>query len=510
MAAAVQTELDLETPAGALSVGSVDLNNDFGEARIYNLRIRGRDGAYILKAEHVHLQVELDQLSLKKPNVAVVIPMVTVDGFELTLKWDELGRLNLVDIFKSRSFSLSTQPRKKSSFKLELNNIVLKNGTLRLIWPDFGFAFEGIETAGAVFYDKDELGIEVAKLNSPVGLAWIRAGNSKMHKRLDLVMPRNVFSKPASGRIEIPFTKTLIESFTWKAEGFSAAVSLSPTSGGIISAEGDLAFPKEGIEHNLKLTIEQPSPIVDRLTNNQIKGLGPLTLQSNGLDLAANFSLERLKLESLDLGAFGIKSLALNEFKYRGLNQSLQINVSLEMSEFRWRDLHAQKVGLQSKASLNWPAFNANRFWQQTLTSPISTLVQAVTGQSTVELANVSAANLKSPWGKIPTIGIKKLVVGTKHTQITGRLEGAHLGKSGRAKASLSSKSSLSLSGISGHLALNAVVTGRIQELLGQGFKHDQLQNTAAPNKETIIFLRAPITAPHKWRIERISQGGSQ
>jgi hypothetical protein len=271
-----------------------------------------------------------------------------------------------------------------------------------------------------------------------------------------------------------------------------------------------MAFKKDGIHHRINANIGSLSPIIERLSNGRISGLSAGQFQVKGVNLAASATMSKLTIKSLKLGKWVFQDFALDDFSYDGLNQRIRSAVSLEMAELRFKSYEAEQIRLKARAQVGWAGFDANQFWEQVFASPMATALQALTGDSGIELERLKIGRFKSPWFEVPTLQVESLAVSAKSLDLSGRLEALALGGDGAAKATLSSSVTLSLSGVSGHLKVDATVSGLVQRLLGTWLGNHKLLLDYEQKKDTQVTLMAPISAPHRWRVEPISQGGAK
>ncbi|MFT7620874.1 MAG: hypothetical protein ACI9WU_000033 [Myxococcota bacterium] len=280
--------LDRETKPGVMDVDHVEWGPALGEATLYGLRINDRAGKPILDARRVHIIVDWETFHASKPRLRLAIRTLTIDDFELSLEWNRFSKLNLPYLFRTRSMRLTTQPPKKRDVVVTLDDITLNNGRLHLIWPTFGFTFDGIDTAGFIHVKSmdDSLVIDVPTLDAGASKVWF--GDDQT----------------------IPMSRVAFRDYRWEGDGFNTRLEVESPLGLKVTTGGRLGWPEEApMVMDIDLKVDAEDSIVRDVSKGKVHGPVYLEFGTNGRDQlatrikAAGVRIPEFEADSLDVSA---------------------------------------------------------------------------------------------------------------------------------------------------------------------------------------------------------------
>lgn len=386
--AEVQYEIEKETPPGAVTFSHIEWGPALGQATAYDVTITHRTGAPILQAARVHITLDTDRFSNERSKtfkkLSLVVTKIVVEDFELTLAWDRFGDLGLAEMFREKVVGIATKAPRARDTLIDLQDIELKNGTLHLVWPSFGFTFTRIDTAGSVqvMGKKDaagkregDLNIDVAALDSLEGTVWIREPPKALHQQLTSLMPRNPVAETAPAGLRIPFHAVRIRNYTWRKQGFSGDLEIDATGDVPIKAHIGLAFGEdEPTTHDIRLEVGLPASFTETLSAGAAAGATTVRLETSGKDLVGRFGVGPTRLQRLVLGDVVLENLALEELTIDAQGQEGRIAVRASAARVQARKTALERVDLDVELFIGHDGWNLETFLEKVISPPESLL----------------------------------------------------------------------------------------------------------------------------------------
>lgn len=514
-AAAVEEALDKETRPRVFSVGQVAWGPGPFEFTAFDVVMRDRAGAQLVRAGRVHAKVELSDLALEEHDIRLFVPSVEIDDFDLVLRWDYLGDLTLVEPFSTKSFGLGREKPKPTFVAIDLPDITLRRGTLHLAFDegDFGFTFRDIDTAGAVHVHDDDLDIRVAALDAADSTAWIAGAPAGLATRLSAALPPNAVTSSTPEGLRVPFGDVRIRDFAWAGDGFRAGLDLSVTDGGHVHAEGLMDFPKAGTVHQVSAQVEMPGKTVHALSGGHVSGPLSLALTTDGLDLGMRLSLGPLSADALRFGDVALDRVALDR---------LDIDTRTDGSVAFVGSLGAARIGafaeatdlrLAATARIGWPGWSLEGFLGDLSSDPLAAALPLVTGDGAEGTLDAMARTARVGRGGDTwrDVAVEALRVRAGSGSVTGRVRRATLSDpsgagQGVAAAELGTSFEIGLSGLSGEIALTVTFRDVPLALLRRVLPGDpQLTSRQGPRASGRVMLTAPITKPASLHVSSVA-----
>lgn len=326
---ALEHDIDRESKPGVVSIGHLEYS-PWSTITAWDVVVRDRTGAPSLRAARVHAVIDLDRFASGERSLVLPIERLEIEDFDLTLRWNRVGKLDLVDAFRSRAMTLRTTPRLPFELDLDLADIVLRRGDLRLEWPTFGFTFAGIDTGGSVRIGDDLLAIAVAALDAGESLVWFG---------------------PDSKRIAMD--SVAIRDFVWEGDGFTTRLDIAVKGGSRVSAGGLMTFPEDaGIHHELALDVALSDATLRDLTQGAASGGATLEGTSKGVDLAALFTVGPATVQHVRSEAVTLDDIEVSHLAVDGGAPEGRVALDVSAGRLETGDVSAEDVSVRTRVTL--------------------------------------------------------------------------------------------------------------------------------------------------------------
>ena len=500
-AAAIQMEIDRESRPGVISIGRIEWGPHPYEVTAFDVIMRDRSSNVILRASRARARIDLDLFHAARRQLQLVVEHIRIDDFDLTLEWNDDGKLTLADTYAGRAVGIGVEKQPEKMLLLDLRDIELSGGRLHLVWPKFGFSFEAIETAGKVRATIEDLDITVPALDCVEGTAWIRSAPGWLHEALTTHLPLNDMARSAPEGTRIPFAKVRIRDFTWAGDGFTTDLRLVASSEMPIHARGSMDFPKdEGIVHDLKLDATLRGALVEALTQKQVGGDTVLRLATRGRDLASKVTLGPMKVEAVRVPGAKLTAVELDRIGIDATGERASVNFALGTKTLELANSQLEDVRIEGEAGLGYPGFTLLELIMRLSPPPTSTLgwLKVFPPAKTKALAAVrtlEASSMRLGKATITRPAVRGLELqvepGALTPELTARLERATSDSTGRISATARAVVSLFPPSVvfEATVTLEKVDSGKIRQIIGD---HEALAGRPGPVSGELVVVIDP------------------
>jgi len=493
----VQTQVDMEGRPGVVTFDRIDWSLSPLQLTVHNLLLLDREGQPALEAKRVSITPNTEQSHHKKRDFAIVAPMVVVEDFNLNLRWNKHGRLELSEAFRSRSFDWKEQKRPPRKLRIETPQVILKRGNLTLDWPAFALHFSGIDTGGTVSILQKDLTIQVDTLSAESSTLQLKKPSKALRKRLKTLATN---STPLNG-LELPTDAVHITDFNWDDDGFNTALKLGDTNQKHVHITGKMHFLDDGIHHELKGNIALPAPWAQSVSNQSVQGPLQLAFSTKGVDLSGNGTVQNVRLDKAVVGSTTIEHLQIPSATVDTSQEALVLSGTARARTLGGGRLNATNVSSDIRASIGWPGWKANAFFKEVSKSPKSllkrfTIFGAPKANMTLSSARADAVSFRAASWK--DVQFNELSVTGKLRSLEGHLTSCTTGSGQEIKASLQS----GLLSIALDITHSRTPASVLSTLYGS---RSEWKDQGSTPLNTTVTMRSSITNPLSFDVNKVA-----
>ncbi len=464
---------------------------------IHGLHLRDREGQTCLQAKRVTVTPNTDESHQETRDISIVAPKVVVEGFTLNLRWNQHGKLELTEAFRTRSFDWKKAKRPPLKLRIDTPEIVLKDGDLSLDWPAVALSFSKLTTSGTLSLIQKDLAIDIDSLTAQSSQFQIKQPSQSLQERLRPL----ALESTASDGLHIPMNAIHVREFLWDDHGFHATMVAGTAGEKTVSASGQIHFFRDGVHHDLNGTVTLSNHWLQTLSKNQMQGPISLSFDSKGVGLAGRFVLRDIHLKKAAVASTQIEQLHIPTLDIDTSQSALAIKASASAQRIGGHQWYATKPLAEFSASIGWPGWQARSFVSEITRSPKSllkrfTLFGSPTANITIPTAK--ATTLSLPSHNWQNVDLRALSITAKLRHVEGSLESLRSDSGEQVAASLQSKMlSLALS-----IQHEQTTPSLLTTLYG---KHPEWAQEKTKRLNATVSMGSSITNPLAFDVNKIS-----
>jgi len=493
----IQTELDRKGQPGLLSFDRLDWSLFPLKLTVHGLHLRDREGQTCLQAKRVTVTPNTEESHQEARDVSFVAPKIVIEDFALNLRWNQHGKLELSEAFRTRSFDWKKTKRAPLKLRIDTPVIVLKNGDLSLDWPNLGLSFTDLNTRGTLSLIQKDLAVEIDSLTAQNSTFEIRRPSPALQKRLGPLAA--TFTESVG--LQIPMNDIQVRQFLWDDYGFHAEMTLGTAEEKTVRVSGQIHFFRDGIHHELNGNVTLSDSWIQALSRDRMQGPLSLAFNSKGVGLTGTLGLRDIHLEKATLASTKIERLRIPTLDIDTQESALAITGTASAQRIGGQAWYATQPFADVSASLGWPGWQARSFFSEIVRSPRSLLKRFTlfgAPKANISIPSAKVATLSFQSHKWQGIALSDLSITAKLRHVEGVLKSLRSDTGQQLEASLESKMlSLALSIRHGNTRPDLLTT-----LYGKRPEWDEVKTERL---NATVSMNASITKPLAFDVNKIS-----